>query len=97
MKPACRHLRAVNEKNPRIVEDAINVAGPALQQEPYALAKGITIVGVMGPGFSGISSPWSPTQVWVPLVQWYAVNGVADPKLRNWDIHYADCCCPLSS
>ncbi len=28
-----------------------------------------TIVGVMGPAFHGVASPWQPTQFWVPIVQ----------------------------
>ena len=28
-----------------------------------------TIVGVTAPEFTGVSSPWQPTQFWVPLVQ----------------------------
>lgn len=49
-----------------------------------ASKKAFTVVGVMGPSFSGMSSPWNPTQVWVPLTQWCIANQRED---RIYDIH----------
>jgi putative ABC transport system permease protein len=53
---------------------------------PGLTAKTFTIIGVMRPEFSGAASPWSRTQVWVPLHQWCALNAVEKPTL---DIHHA--------
>jgi putative ABC transport system permease protein len=55
---------------------------------PSASTKSFTITGVAGPQFRGISSPWSATQIWVPIVQWCAVNVAEDPRIPFYNIHY---------
>ena len=50
--------------DPQIVGKVITLIPPSTQVDMT-----VTVVGVMGPEFKGISDPWRPTQLWITFAQ----------------------------
>jgi predicted permease len=46
-----------------------DVIGKQVRLSDWSTTRHATIVGVMGPGFSGASDPWTPSQYWVTFAQ----------------------------